>query len=229
MMTITCFIIKTTAFSMKPIRNEQFWKHCVTSLVTHFLSGCIVLPQPVDASPLVTDGLFHTGFRITTTHYQSYENLLSQEGISTLLVGDVEESDDTVESIQHDAISFLTHAATKPGKDHHNHLLLMGHSRGGAVAALAATQRETEALVLLDPVDTSDHFVTEAITKADNAVNADGKGKQSRPRNVLIVSTPYGGLSSYYRVRYESACAPTGTTTQRHHTYYSFYSSFCQS
>ena len=72
------------------------------------------------------------------------------------------------------------------------------------MAALAATQRETEALVLLDPVDTSDGFVAAAITGA-HATNV------RVPHNVLIVSTPYGGKSSYYRVRYESACAPTGT------------------
>lgn len=202
MMFSSCCIIKTTAFSVKPTRNEQFWKHCTASLLTHFLSGCVLIPHPVDASTLLTNGLFHTGFRITTTHYQSYANLLSHAGIPTLLVGDLEESDDTVESIQRDAASLLTHAATKPaGKDHHHHLLLVGHSRGAAVAALAATHLETEALVLLDPVDTSNKFVTAAILN---------NNQSPPPRNVLIVSTPYGGISSYYRVRYESACAPIG-------------------
>ena len=179
-------------------RKQQFMKHCAASLLTHFL--CILQPHPTDASTIFTNGLFHTGFGITTTHYQSYAHLLSEAGIPTLLVGDVDESDDTALSMRRDAASLLAQDTTKPaGVD--THLLLVGHSRGGAVAALAATQRETDALVLLDPVDTSDGLVLAAIA---------GGTKMQPPRHVLIVSTPYGGLSSYYRVRYESACAPTG-------------------
>jgi hypothetical protein len=113
-------------------------------------------------------------------------------------------------------------------------LLLLGHSRGGAVMALAtvtfakelltsqlllrarmkkAHSKETPRLlpaaplltVLLDPVDTPDRYVASQIlgTLKDS--------KSSRwPFPMLIVSTPYGGGSAYYKTKYDSACAPQG-------------------
>ena len=145
-------------------------------------------------------------------------------------------------------------------------LLFMGHSRGGAVAALAAAtylqsyistaytkgQRTAEKinnsprnilladkiinfpkkvfLVLLDPVDSSEKTVMHAIQNSiqdleelsgisDNKGNNKESDKNTNisltavstwPWPVLIISTPYGGSSSYYKVPYESACAPVG-------------------
>lgn len=136
-------------------------------------------------------------------------------------------------------------------------LLLMGHSRGGAIATLAAIMHlnavvlntkvgtdnsvidslvssPTKALlILLDPVDSSDNTAVMAVEtslqsiqlhdwshldkrlqKSDySETNTLSKSDQSRlcniwPWPVLIISTPFGGSSSYYKVPYESACAP---------------------
>lgn len=138
-------------------------------------------------------------------------------------------------------------------------LLLMGHSRGGAVATLAATMhlnavvRNTKVgaaksvteslisnpakalLVLLDPVDSPKASALQAVMsslqviqnrdrsqfakslqKPDNSgtdtitISDQTKGFAHTiwPWPVLIISTPFGGSSKYYRVPYESACAP---------------------
>ena len=73
-------------------------------------------------------------------------------------------------------------------------------------------------LILLDPVDTTDKIALHAIRDCLRATQTVPlQGKQSAvakqipsawPWPVLIVSTPFGGSSSYYKVPYESACAP---------------------
>jgi hypothetical protein len=138
-------------------------------------------------------------------------------------------------------------------------LLLMGHSRGGSVATLAATilldaiVKNTKVgaassvtdslisspakalLVLLDPVDSSEGATLLAINSSLQGIKIrDGSRADKRlqksdysgtnplsvsdlnrgdvctawPWPVLIISTPYGGSSGYYKVPYESACAP---------------------
>jgi hypothetical protein len=138
-------------------------------------------------------------------------------------------------------------------------LLLMGHSRGGSVATLAATilldaiVKNTEVgaassvtdslisspakalLVLLDPVDSSEGATLIAINSSLQGIKLRDQSRADKrlqksdysgtnplsvadlsrgdvctawPWPVLIVSTPYGGSSGYYKVPYESACAP---------------------
>lgn len=138
-------------------------------------------------------------------------------------------------------------------------LLLMGHSRGGAVATLAATMhlnavvRNTKVgaaksvteslisnpakslLVLLDPVDSPNNSALQAVISSLQVIQNRDRSQFAKslqkPNNsetdtitisdqtkgfahtvwpwpVLIISTPFGGSSKYYRVPYESACAP---------------------
>eukprot|EP01038_Epipyxis_sp_PR26KG_P005940 gene5940-8188_t len=79
---------------------------------------------------------------------------------------------------------------------------VMGHSKGGAVAALVGVKLQAffvnTLLILLDPVDLVD---LQAIRSID-------KIKLMKPLNSLIISTPFGGYSKYYHSNYESACAP---------------------
>ena len=88
--------------------------------------------------------------------------------------------------------------------------VLMGHSRGGAVAVVASamTQRPCHGLFLLDPVDDDMKSAIKACEENDNSFP------------IAIISTPYGGSSKYYKTAYESACAPSGRNAE------AFYNTF---
>ena len=87
--------------------------------------------------------------------------------------------------------------------------VLLGHSRGGAVALLATIRDPSllHAVVLVDPVDDSDLSLIQSISE---------QGFQSLylPPHLLI-STPYGGRSSYYKkTTFTSTCAPVGRNAE---------------
>ena len=84
-------------------------------------------------------------------------------------------------------------------------IILMGHSRGGALAALSAMKEPSRvtAVVLLDPVDDN------SMTLWNSLSTRRCEGNPLPP--FFIVSTPYGGRSSYYKKAiFTSACAPEG-------------------
>ncbi len=79
--------------------------------------------------------------------------------------------------------------------------VLIGHSRGAAVAAYSSASMEPSkkpnALVLIDPVDDERSTTIEYIRTSHHF-----------PRT-YIVSTPFGGRSRYYKnATFESSCAP---------------------
>jgi pimeloyl-ACP methyl ester carboxylesterase len=112
------------------------------------------------------------------------------------------------------------------GENNGAEIVLVGHSRGGGAALIAASimlresaKKDTPSLqdsirlVLLDPVDTAEHDAVEWLRgkrQRQNQLRFNDivKGVPFPP--VLIINTPYGGESSYYKVSYESACAPPG-------------------
>eukprot|EP01036_Dinobryon_divergens_P027659 gene27659-36470_t len=92
------------------------------------------------------------------------------------------------------------------GFDDNSYLLLVGHSKGGAVLTYFLSRfsgklnsRRT-CLILFDPVDSPDNNAIREITGCRLGTFA----------KTLIVSTPYGGRSAYYNTNFESSCAPRG-------------------
>ena len=87
----------------------------------------------------------------------------------------------------------------------HTRVILMGHSRGGAVAALSALREPSRvsAVVLIDPVDDSS-------TTFVNSLSSRGCHPTNLPPH-LVISTPFGGRSLYYTsAKFTSSCAPEG-------------------
>ena len=207
---------------------------------------------PINSSSAV--GLFFTGYKLEAGQYRTLLASLSP-AIKLTTISSADDADSTLESLNYDAnkiisevkllgysFEYLTTMDNRDEKDAYNYppLLLMGHSRGGAVMALAATKylkatkkskgafssnmikahRARILLVLVDPVDSAENIVLRALHESlpshlpqeagTDKTNALSEENHSWPWPVLIISTPYGGYSSYYKTPYESACAPLG-------------------
>lgn len=183
-------------------------------------------------------GILFTGYKIEANQYNSLAKSLSSHIDFSILTG-ADDADSTIDSLIIDAEAVLTEAQRSNSGiknlalyqenkvEMGNPLLLMGHSRGGAVAALAATKllqnnskmRKSNKslstdkldiylpkllLVLLDPVDTEKGSVVRALQESyaqfDSSRTQAGTDSSIWHFPVLIVSTPYGGFSSYYKV-----------------------------
>ena len=207
---------------------------------------------PINSSSAV--GLFFTGYKLEAGQYRTLLASLSP-AIKLTTISSADDADSTLESLNYDAnkiisevkllgysFEYLTTMDNRDEKDAYNYppLLLMGHSRGGAVMALAATKylkatkkskgafssnmikahRARILLVLVDPVDSAENIVLRALHESlpshlpqeagTDKTNALNEENHSWPWPVLVISTPYGGYSSYYKTPYESACAPLG-------------------
>ena len=209
--------------------------------------------QPMHESALLpfssAVGIFFTGYKLEAGQYRTLLASLSP-AIKLTTASAADDADSSLDSLNHDAnnvlsevkllgysFEYLTTMDNVDEKDAYNHppLLLMGHSRGGAVVALAATKylkatrkmkgasslnmdahRPRILLVLVDPVDSAENTVLRALHESlrsyagKDTINASGEQNPSWPWPALIISTPYGGYSSYYKTPYESACAPSG-------------------
>ena len=207
---------------------------------------------PINSSSAV--GLFFTGYKLEAGQYRTLLASLSP-AIKLTTISSADDADSTLESLNYDAnkiisevkllgysFEYLTTMDNRDEKDAYNYppLLLMGHSRGGAVMALAVTKylkatkkskgafssnmikahRARILLVLVDPVDSAENIVLRALHESlpshlpqeagTDKTNALNEENHSWPWPVLVISTPYGGYSSYYKTPYESACAPLG-------------------
>lgn len=93
----------------------------------------------------------------------------------------------------------------KPGEV--SSLLIGGHSRGGAISCLSALSciethnNEIKGMILIDPVDDAQKTVL-------TALELKAKERKSFFPSCLIVLTPFGGRSNYYRTSFTSACSP---------------------
>jgi hypothetical protein len=155
------------------------------------------LPNSANSSIL---GILLTGFKLEAKQYNNLANSLSSH-IDFSILPDFDDADSSIDSLIFDAETVLTEARRlNPGMynpslyqknevDTGQPLLLMGHSRGGAVAALAMARliqnhskiwksnknlssNEIESplpkllLVLLDPVDTEKRSVVRALQES---------------------------------------------------------------
>jgi pimeloyl-ACP methyl ester carboxylesterase len=189
------------------------------------ISGATDVPYTSQVS------VFSPGYKIEVQQYEKILDQIYPYSKPTVLAAP-DDADSTIESLKRDAQGILNEAsrlfvASKKEQDNVSSMILMGHSRGGAVAALAAAiyhniatgneKRDTVLsnidditplppkvlLVLLDPVDSSERVVLDCIGESITRKNS------AWPWPVLVISTPFGGSSAYYKVPYESACAPT--------------------
>ena len=159
-----------------------------------------VVASSSSASMQNTRIIFATGFQIPQRHYQSYAKDLASNSMLPFFVPDTSPTDGS-ESLDDSAekligqISKLQRENTKSRTDS---TILIGHSRGGAVAVVAASKAKivVKALILIDPVDDKQGSAVHAILS------------NLKPIPTLILSTPFGGYSSYYRKSFASVCAP---------------------
>ena len=242
--------------AMASISINRNLHHSLRFLLTSMsVTLCLKLPAESKASDLCLGStsapvsVFSPGYKI---ELQQYQNLLDKmyPCVKPSLLAASDNADSTIESLKHDAQDVLNEArklsaASNHARDKISPIILMGHSRGGAVAALAAAiflesmigdeNRNLNVnflptnllLVLLDPVDSPELAVMKTLQKSMSRAcsYAIGGSTSSRffqdsdrlrneslsawPFPVLIISTPYGGSSAYYKVPYESTCAPT--------------------
>ena len=200
--------------------SSTYRRHCWESIVAAVLAWQWAVAPPawastvssVSSSSLPTLAIISPGYLIQPRQYESYAEALRKADVATLIQSGNEAdsaNDNTAAALYRDAVAVVGQNAK------HVPVVLIGHSRGGAVAAIAAMSLNNEEtpplLVLLDPVDTMPPTALLAIsstttTPTTTPTATTATTTQSAP--VLIVSLPYGGYSSFYKTYYESACAP---------------------
>lgn len=138
-----------------------------------------------------------TGYRIPVSCYDEMARAVSADAV----FGDEYQ---TSPSLGHSArkLEMLVMKESLPRSS----VLLVGHSRGGAVATLASlaspeTRKRVCGLILVDPVD--DELLT-----VQTALLAESNYTLEFP--IMVISTPFAGESSFYNTPYKSVCAPDG-------------------
>lgn len=144
------------------------------------------------APPQLDALVFCPGFLLPRSFYALWEEELRAALPSRLYVHASDGRDSLAESAA--ALLATVRGLRLPARAR---LLLCGHSRGGAVALMAAPALAAHSLVV-DPVD-------DAALSAAAAVEKGGAGGRA-----LLVATPFGGRSAYYGASFASSCAPAG-------------------
>jgi hypothetical protein len=241
---IIVYVVFSAAHKIQRINARAKFPQCVdqkncASLFFTVLASTLFRPLTAEAIlPLSTTssilGILSAGYKIDSNQYSSLATSLSSHIVFSILSG-ADDADSTIDSLIFDAETVLAEARRlNPSMDYpslyqknevdtREPLLLMGHSRGGAVAALAMARLLSNysknlssnkvappspklLLVLLDPVDTEKRSVVRALRESYSEFGLShaqgGIDSSSWPFPVLIVSTPYGGSSSYYKVLY---------------------------
>jgi pimeloyl-ACP methyl ester carboxylesterase len=225
----------STAAKARMARHHGVHDGLRLTLTSMSIALCLKLPEKSGATDVYTSScsqvsVFSPGYKIEVQQYQKILDQIYPNSKPTVLAA-ADDADSTIESLKQDAQGVLNEAsrlfaASNKCQNNLPSMILMGHSRGGAVAALAAatflnstTGNERRdavlsniehvtllppkvLLVLLDPVDSSEHVVLDSLQESIT------RSKSAWPWPVLVISTPFGGSSAYYKVPYESACAP---------------------
>ena len=196
LITCTILLLPSSARPLPPRRRLAAISTAAFAVLAPF--PCWSSPSAAAVAVNVV-GTIEPGYQLPPEQYASYATLLARQDIDVVPTPTTDGA-----SIEEDA-NAAKNALGRGGRT--TVKLLVGHSRGGAVAALAAAAAATAAaadapapfLALLDPVDTADGATLRALESARRG-----------PARVLLVSLPYGGYSAYYKTEYESACAPAG-------------------
>ena len=185
-------------------------------------SSPIPLPLPIEKEPLSI--IICPGFLLPKTCYENWQKVLKKSfPFSAVHFFETADQEDSKSSVGYKSIDVsaerLVRQLTNESNDHDEGIIiLLGHSRGGAVALLAAERlkRRIErriCLLLLDPVDdealTATSFSSSSSLSLSNVFDKE-KGEEEGI-GTLILSTPYGGKSRYYSsATFTSSCAPIG-------------------
>jgi hypothetical protein len=160
--------------------------------------------------PLPVRCFFVPGFQLDSSYYRLLAREIRASGAKLeFLEGPEYTSSGTIESaslLMGDEVTRRLHSKTGAMQDR---VVMMGHSRGGAVAALTSLalldRLERVSLVLLDPVDDAELSAIKTLT-----ANRERLERFSDRITVKVLSLPYGGYSSFYRKQLTSSCAPPG-------------------
>jgi pimeloyl-ACP methyl ester carboxylesterase len=167
----------------------------ISSAVAFALLGAsIISPSSSTSATTLPQVVVCGGFRIPARHYSSIVDSFVAAGYSSpVVIEQVDDGETLGESAQRALSSMVGKGA----------VILIGHSRGGAVALRIAfaLQERAISVILLDPVD----------DRESSTINlAVASPSLFLPPRVLVISTPYAGASAFYHETYQSACAPAG-------------------
>lgn len=210
-LTIVVYVVSSSAHKIQRINLRANFLQCINERNIHislfFPALVSTLFRPIVAEAYLPNsanssilGIFLTGFKLEAKQYNNLANSLSSH-IDFFILPGADDADSSIDSLIFDAESVLTEARRlNPGMynpslyqknevDAREPLLLMGHSRGGAVAALAMARLIQNyskiwksnknlsfngiesplpklLLVLLDPVDTEKRNVVRALQES---------------------------------------------------------------
>ena len=158
---------------------------------------------------------FVPGFQLDRSYYGSIAKVAANEASIYFhyLDGPEHTSAGTIEDASALMVEKIRRSVAGWEKRGEDRLVLMGHSRGAAVAALALLGMQAISfdgnisLIQVDPVDDSRNTAIRALHDRSNRAYLD---KISSRLSIFIMSLSYGGYSSYYKQRLVSSCAPEG-------------------
>jgi hypothetical protein len=220
-----------------------------SAIVTSLLAYTTVKSTPAKANVVMKEkinsdtlSIFVPGYLLNNqNYYSSFEQDVSSVVEDFIFVDTPSITSGDLDDSSNELIQLIeTQWATNQYQD----LLLIGHSRGGAVLTMvlqklsAAHNNNKEAipirnvnLCLIDPVDDAalDSLQAKSIpgptgrdvqgTVYPNfATNSNNM--QRLLKSVLLLSTPYGGYSKYYDTALASACSPKGRDSQSFYEYF---------
>lgn len=204
--------------SLRHIIKANIHKRILLSISTTFIPlSTYALPiiQSDDSTVEVSNLILCCGYLIEPSQYLPYSHTLHPHSLVTVPSPATNGS-----SILADADTILNAAQLMLKNSERQirkstiDLLLVGHSRGAAAAVAAfssliqslASRNLRLRLVLLDPVDTAGLEVLRSLDAYRQSFHSDSVVDH----RILIISTPYGGRSSYYKTAFTSSCAPEG-------------------
>mmetsp|Transcript_38190 Transcript_38190/g.38876 ORF Transcript_38190/g.38876 Transcript_38190/m.38876 type:complete len:363 (-) Transcript_38190:102-1190(-) len=253
LLVISFFHLNSARLLKLPVSMKQSIVNTFTNYPYIFLSSVLTTIQ--DKQKCNYEGIFFGGYLIDPSQYSQFLSSLNLTRI--IIITSLSNGNDIIKDANK-VISIVLQKQNEikvtnsrrlqrgDGVDNSN-LMLIGHSRGGAVMAMAAAELARREVmlptVLIDPVDTSDYITLSSLqnithihpvdnnyttnnTNYDIDNNEDHINTSSHSDTgvvlpiTLLISTPWGGRSRFYGVNYDSACAPTNRNA---HAFYPFY------
>jgi hypothetical protein len=197
---IAAFAVLKIQGSIVEVRSSLCKKQIIRATYKILTVTALISAQVVTAEPIKNENnnivFLVPGFLIDAEFYTSYLDLLKPSK-SFVFPSNINNK-----TLMEEASSLAIEIKNQVTKEN---IILLGHSRGAAVVSVASCLLSQESFIhrlytiLLDPVDSNDLVAQSSIQNCKVPFKAP-----------LIVSTPYGGSSTYYNVTYTNACSPNG-------------------